>query len=245
MNSGLYTAVSGLRAQMEALDVLANNLANLNTAGFKEEKTFYRILNETLAANETDNPAININNQAVLAGRALNFIDGSLLATHRDLDVALTGNGFLTVATPHGTRFTRNGGLMLNSKSVLCTAEGYPVLGENGQIALGEGRIDINAHGEVSLNGLRVDRLKIASFDPRIQMLKEGSSLLLPGGDPVKADPTNVEVHQGYLEQSNVNPIASVVGLVDIMRQYESIQKCVNLLMNDINAKSIEKIGRY
>jgi flagellar basal-body rod protein FlgF len=244
VNSGLYTAVSGLRAQMEALDVLSNNLANLNTTGFKEEKTFYALLNSTMESNEAGELGSVINNQSVLAQRMTNLTDGSLQVTQRELDLALTGNGFLTVETPRGIRYTRNGSLALDSKSVLCTAEGFPVLGENGRITLGSGRIDINREGEVSLNGTRVDRLKLAAFDNSVTLTREGGSLLTPAEDTAKPKSADAEVRQGYLEQSNVNPISSVIGMVGIMRQYESIQKSVQVIMNDMNAKCIERIAR-
>lgn len=244
MNSGLYTAVSGLRAQMEALDVLSNNLANLNTTGYKEEKTFYTLLNTTMEANEAGELGSAINNQPVLAQRMTNLSDGSLQVTQRELDLALTGNGFLTVETPRGVRYTRNGSLALDSKSMLCTTEGFPVLGENGRITLGSGKIDINREGQVSLNGTRVDRLKLAAFDNSVILTREGGSLLTPQGNPAQPKMADVEVRQGYLEQSNVNPISSVVSMIGIMRQYESIQKSVQVIMNDMNAKSIERISR-
>ncbi len=229
---------------MNALDILSNNLSNVNTTGFKEEKPFYTLLNETLQGSAGGELGAVINNHAVLSRGSLNFASGSLALTGRDLDVALTGSGFLSVQAPQGVRYTRNGSLTLNAKSVLCTVEGFPVLGENGQIALGPGKVSINEQGEVFLNDARIDRLKTASFANPAALLREGSSLMAPVAGQAPAAASGLEIQQGYLEQSNVNPITAVVGLVGIMRQFEAIQKSFNLLMNDINAKSIERLGR-
>jgi len=234
----------GLRAQTTALDLLSNNLANLNTAGFKETKTFYTVLDQ--AMEDPQRSALNraINTQTVAAQGALVQSDGSLLSTGRDLDIALSGVGLLTVDTARGVRYTRNGSLHLGKNSALSTAEGDTVLGENGPIRLGEGKIQIDAEGNVFLAGTRVDRLKLVTFDDPGALGREGNSLLVPLSDAAKARPAQPQVNQGYLEQSNVNAIASVVNLVGILRHFEAVQKSVTLIMNDINTKAIEKLGR-
>ena len=157
MHSGIYIAYSGLKAQMDTLDTLANNLANVNTTGFKEQKSFSTALN--LALGSPDAPALDaaINN-AVLTESATNFSSGNLVKTDRDLDLALTGNGFLTVETPGGLRYTRNGNLTTDARSVLCTSEGFPVLGERGRIVLSPGKVNINEDGEILVDGTRTDR---------------------------------------------------------------------------------------
>ena len=244
MNSGLYTAFSGLRAQTTALDMVSHNLANVNTAGFKEGRAFFTLLNQ--AVNDPDSTGLGavINNQVVLAEGALNESDGSQVATNRDLDIALAGNGYLTVQTPRGVRYTRFGSLMIGKQDVLSTREGYAVLGENGRIQLGPGKVRIDEQGGVYLEGNLVDRLKLVTFaDPRA-LQREGASLMVPANGKAQATPAQPQVQQGYLEQSNVNAVASVVGLIGILRHFEAIQKSVNLLMNDINAKAIDRLGR-
>jgi flagellar basal-body rod protein FlgF len=243
VHSGIYTAYSGLKAQMEALDVLASNLANVNTTGFKEQKAFFSALNLALDAPDATPLDSAINTHAVLAESAMNLKDGSLVETHRDLDLALTGNGFLTVETPGGIRYTRNGNLVTDARSVLCTADGNPVLGERGRIVLGPGKVDINQDGEILVGGTRVDRLKLASFDNPAALLREGGSLVAPDGQPPKPAP-GVAVRQGYQEQSNVNPVLATVRMLEIMRHFEAIQKSVQLMYNEMDAKSIEKLGR-
>jgi flagellar basal body rod protein FlgG len=229
---------------MNALDILSNNLANVNTTGFKEERPFYTLLSQVREASPTGELGAVINSQSVLSRGAVNLVNGALMLTSNDLDVALAGSGFLTVQAPQGTRYTRDGSLARNANSVLCTADGFPVLGDNGPIVLGPGRTSINEQGEVFSDNVRIDRLKIAEFQNPQSMLREGNSLMVaPDGDtPVR--PQSVSVRQGYLEQSNVNPVSSVVELVGILRHFEAIQKSFNMLMNDINSKAIERLGR-
>ncbi len=245
MNSGLYTAYSGLRAQSDALEILANNLANVNTTGFREERAFFALLHESIESpNESGSldPAIN---SSVLAHKAVNSAEGSLNFTGRDLDIAIAGNGFLIVDAPQGTRYTRNGSLHLNAQSVLTTSDGFPIRGASGQpIRLGPGKIQISEDGEVLLGSKKVDRLKIVSFDNVSTLEKEGNSLFIAPEGASSEKPSTAAVKSGYLEQSNVNPVSSIVQMVEILRHFEAIQKSVNLLMNDINSKAIEKLGQ-
>jgi flagellar basal-body rod protein FlgG len=185
-----------------------------------------------------------INNQVVLAEGALNESDGSVLATNRDLDIALAGNGYLTVRTPRGLRYTRDGGLAIGKQDLLSTRDGDAVIGENGPIQLGQGKVRIDGQGAVYLDGNLVDRLKLVTFNDPRALQREGSSLMVPVSDKVQPVSAQPEIRQGYLEQSNVNAIASVVGMVGILRHFEAIQKSVNLLMNDVNAKAIDRLGR-
>jgi flagellar basal-body rod protein FlgF len=230
---------------MEALDIMANNLANVNTAGYKEQKAFFSVLRDTMnSSSENDlNPLFP--ERTVLARATMNLSDGILRTTQRDLDVALVGDGFMAVSTPRGVRYTRNGSMSINAKGELATADGMPILGENGSpIALTSGKVNITEQGEVYLNGTRVDRIKITTFDNPSQLLMEGNSLLAPGNSEMKTKPGNTTMRQGFLEQSNVNAVTSVVEMVQIMRRFESIQKGVNLVLNDLDSKSIEKLGR-
>ena len=245
MNSGIYTAYSGLRAQSDALEIISNNLANLNTTAFKEEKAFYTYLDPSADASQQTADLNGTINQSIRVGSVVNSAEGTLSATNRDLDIAIEGNGFLVVNTPRGIRYTRNGNLNLNAQSVLVASDGSPVIGESGKpITLGPGKITIGESGEVSLDNAQVDRLKIASFDDLSALKKEGSSLFISRADRSLEKSSDAKIKSGYLEQSNVNPVSSIVRMVEILRNYEAIQKSINLVMNDINSKAIEKLGR-
>ncbi len=245
MNNGIYTAYSGLRAQMDALDVLANNLANLNTAGFKEEMIYFSLQNPAAESATNSSDLGSTINRSIKTQGALSALDGSINQTNRDLDVAIEGNGFLTLQTPRGIRYTRNGNLQLNSKGLLVASDGSPLLGTSGRpIALGPGKIAISEQGAVSLDGSEVDRLKIVAFDDLSNLAREGNSLLMLQNGKGEEKISNARIKSGYLEQSNINAINSIVRMVDIMRQFEAIKKTIDLVMNDINTKSIDKLGK-
>jgi flagellar basal-body rod protein FlgF len=240
MNGGIYTLFSGMRAQMEALDVVANNLANLNTSGFKEEKAFFTVLDNEINIGELTPKKAMVQSQSMMNASA-----GQLEATQRELDVAIDGNGAIAVETPQGTRYTRNGHMNINAKGMLCAAGGAAVIGESGKpIVLGPGSVVINQNGEIYQNGNRLDRIRIVAFDSPKALLREGDSLMTLSGKSVTPKPADAKVLQGYLEQSNVNPVACCVSMVGIMRQFEAMQKSISIVMNDINLKSIDKLGR-
>jgi flagellar basal-body rod protein FlgF len=244
VNNGIYTAYSGLRAQLDALDLLANNLANLNTTGFKEELAFFSLLNPSAEASANAGDLGSTINSIVKTGGYTNSSTGSFSRTDRNLDLAIEGSGFLVVQTARGIRYTRNGSLTANEKGVLVASGGDPVIGKNDKpITLGRGTVRIDEEGSVTLDGRDIGRLKIVSFDDVTKLSREGNSLLLLQNGNVQEKVSSAKIKSGYLEQSNVNAVGSIVRMIGIMRQFEAIQKSV-LAMNELNTKSIEKLGR-
>ena len=245
MNSGIYTAYSGLKAQSDALEILSNNLANsIPLLSKKKTRSIPTSIQSAGASQQTADLNGTIN-QSIRVGSVVNSAEGSLSATNRDLDIAIEGNGFLVVNTPRGIRYTRNGNLNLNAQSVLVASDGSPVIGASGKpITLGPGKISIGESGDVFLDKTQVDRLKIVSFDDLSALKKEGSSLFISRADRSLEKSSDAKIKSGYLEQSNVNPVSSIVRMVEILRHFEAIQKSINLVMNDINSKAIEKLGR-
>ena len=245
MDSGLYSAYSGLRANADMLEVLSNNLANINTTGFKGEETFFRTYNR--AVSESMLPPLDqaINDSTVVQGSVTNFQGGPVMTTGRDLDVALEGSGFLSIETPAGTRYTRNGKLNVNSAGHLVTSEGFAVLGKGGPISVPRGKVDISLTGEIEVNKVRVDTLKIVDFADRTQLEKVGNSLFQTRGTGITGqEPKEVLVRQGALEQSNVNPVQQMMLMINMMRQFEGLQKAIHTVMDTVNSQSINQVGR-
>lgn len=245
MNSGIYTAYSGMQAQMDALDILANNLANINTTGFKEEKAFFTVLQESAVETQYENALQAAINNPVIVRGTLNGTEGSMINTYRDLDIAIEGEGFLVVETPGGIRYTRNGNLNVNSDGVLTTSNDFPVLGsEMKPIKLGPGKIQIGENGDVELDDAKIDVLKLVRFENLSSLAKEGNSMFVSKSGRDIELKSDAKIRSGFLEQSNVNPIASVVKMVAILRDFESMQKSMNLITNEMNKKAIETLSR-
>ena len=241
----MYTAYSGMKAHSDALEITANNLANINTVGFKGDRAFNTMLREAIGdSGRPDGIGVTVT-KSVRTDSVIDYSDGQMLSTGRNLDVAIRGDGFLTVETQYGERYTRNGNMHLDSNSTLRTADGNPVLGVSGRpITLGPGDVRISDSGAVHLDGVEVDRLRVVVFEEYSQLEKEGGTLFVSNGEQAPVLKTDMVVRSGFLEQANVNALRSMVDMISLLRQFESIQRSVNHELNTMNSKVIERLGR-
>ena len=245
MDSGSYAACAGLRAQSEALEVAAHNLANLNTAGFRGQQTDFQSL---LAVSHpgfrmwsTNSSVLNpaANNFGVLEGTHLDMTAGNLEATGNPLDVGIEGSGFFAIQTARGTRYTRNGSFQVSSGGVLVTAAGDPVLsdpalGANGVINIPAGAVSIASDGTLSVNGAVAGSIQLVEFAPGTKLTSEGESMIsAPEGSAIPSPQSTLR--QGTLESSNVNSIGSVVTLIGVQRQAEMLQRAMSLFDTEFN----------
>ncbi len=234
-------AASGMKARLESLEMLANNLANVETGGFKADREAYSLY---LSAEAGTDPAFDGTGTApVIESHWTDFSQGNLRETSNPLDVALDGDGFLAIQTKSGTRYTRNGNLRLSPAGVLTAQDGSPVLtATGGQITLQTGQpVEILKDGTVQQRGRNAGKLQLASFD-RSAVNKEGVSYYAaaPNAQPKAA---TAQVLQGKLEQSNTGPAESAVRLISIMRQFEMLQKALTI-GNDMNRKAIDEVAK-
>ena len=234
-----------MKAHSEALEITANNLANINTVGFKGDKSFNTVLSESIKDSGSPTGIGQTINRSIRTNTIIDYSDGSILSTGRNLDVAIRGEGFLAIQTSQGERYTRNGNFHLDSNSMLRTADGNPVLGVSGRpITLGPGEVHISDNGNVYWDGEEIDRLKVVVFRDNSQVKKEGESLFVSAGEAPPTLRTDLVVRSGYLEQANVNAVRSMVDMIGILRHFESIQRSVSHEMNDMNSKVIDRLGR-
>lgn len=234
MDSGFYAACAGMRAQGQALEVAAHNLANLNTTGFRGQQTAFQSL---LAVSR---PAVSnvlnaaTNNFGVLEGTHLDLGSGSLLATGNPLDLGLEGSGYFVIQTGQGTRYTRNGNFHVARSGQLVTANGDPVLGDNGVIRVPAGDVSVSADGTLSVNSAIAGKLRLVEFPPETKLASEGEALLsAPDGTGVPARST--AVRPGMLESSNVNAIGAVMKLIGVQRQFDMMQRAMSLFHTEFN----------
>jgi len=246
MDSGYYAACSALVTRMRALDTIANNLANVNTVGFRAEHNEFSSVMASQSA-DADNPLNQaINDFGVFGGVTVDQTQGSLQKTGNPLDLAIQGGGYFAVQTSNGVMYTRNGSFSVSGKGQLETSNGDLVLGEGGNpITMVPGKIAISANGTISTNGAVTGKLKIVEFPEGTQITSVGNTYYsAPQGKDQEA--ANSDVRQGMLENSNVNPITGMVELVMAQRSAESMQRALamfNTEMDKIASQDIAKVS--
>lgn len=243
-SGGLYLAGAGAMTQQMRLEVVTNNLANVNTAGYRGEKTVFRT--ELEAAQLTPLPPGEIQPLSPYAppfSTVVDFSQGPLQHTGNPLDVAINGPGFFSVQTPEGVQYTRQGSFTLDSEGTLVTADGYPVLGDGGPITLEEGRVEISLDGTIYLNGDEAELLAVTVFDDPQVLKKAGNGRFsLPQGANPGDRPDDVEISQGYVEMANVSVITAMTEMIETSRMFELYQKVIQTA-DDADGVSISKVG--
>lgn len=243
MDSGFYSAFTGLAARMQSLDLLANNLANVNTAGYKSEKEFYRAYTASLRNQGLSPVNQAINDYGLMGGARVDLTAGSLQTTGNDTDLALDGSGFFVVQTKAGMRYTRNGTFQLNTQRQLVDGEGNLVQGQNGPIQVPSGKLNISADGTVSVDGAVLTQLKLVDFAPGTQLSPEGSSnFAVPAN--AQTIPVTGQVRQGMLEASNSDPVTGAVALISIQRNAEMMQRALSIFNTDFNQTAVQELPR-
>lgn len=239
MESGLYAACSALIAETHNLDILANNLANVNTTGYKKESQFFQALTAANGGAALGPLNAAVNQFGVLAGQQLNFHQGSFQNTGNPLDLALQGPGFLTVQTQAGLAYTRAGDLRIGAKGELLTAQGDPVLGEQdkgklGPIYLPSGTISVSANGTISVNGALAAKLHLVEFSSDAPVKPLGDAYFTtPAANVHKA--TQSSVAAGVLENSNVNAIQAETNLITLQRHFDFLERAVQIFNQDFD----------
>ena len=234
MDPLLISAASGMRARMDSLDMLANNLANSGTSGFKADREFYTVMQDALPMvqrNWTD------------------FSQGDLVPTGNPLQLGLDGKGFFALNSPGGTVYTRNGEFRISKANQLETAEGFTLRNTSD-----EGKpitvdpavpIAIDRDGTVQQAGQAVGKIEMMAVpDPSLSLHKQGNSYFAidtPGLKPTPAD--RIEIRQGSLEQSNVPVGDGAIRLVSVMRQFEMLQRALTMGA-EMNRRAVEDVAK-
>lgn len=250
MYSGFYAALTGLVAKFDALDLVANNFANVNTTGYKAQEDFYRTLTATMGQGNVSPLNRAVNDYGVLGGATTDLTTGSIQATGNPLDIALEGKGFIVAKTSAGDRYTRNGSLHVNAKSILSTSEGDPVMGlipkpkgkpGEGPIKVPQGTISISPGGIISVNGSLVGQLKLVEFKPGTRLAMEGNGYY---NAPATAEQpaTNPGIHQGSLESSNVNPMSAMVSLILLQRETQMLQTAISTFDHTFDESMVSSV---
>ncbi|HHV16911.1 MAG TPA: flagellar basal-body rod protein FlgF [Gelria sp.] len=254
MIKGLYTAGSGMMLQMARQDVVANNLANVNTSGYKKQvavaQAFPNMLMSRLGEIEKNSqgeyePAPvkligGLGTGAVVEKIYTDNTMGNIRKTDNATDLALNNDGYFAVLTPQGERYTRDGQFKINNEGTLTTNQGYPVLDIDNQTITLEGEFMVGENGNISLNGENIAQLKVVNFENPQYLQREGDNLVAAEEEEIILE--NPGILQGYIEESNVNAVREMVELINVVRAYESMQKIVQA-EDEITQVAIDQVG--
>jgi flagellar basal-body rod protein FlgF len=243
MDALTIAATSGLQSRMESLDLLANNLANSATSGYKSDQEFYGLFSAGVASGAGDDPATTM---PVIQRQWTDFSQGTLQVTGNAMDVAINGRGFLVVNSPGGPLYTRNGSLQVLASGQLATADGYALKTASGDPiqASSSKPIEISTDGTVTQEGQALGQLQVVNFASTQSLTKMGNTCFRntdPKNIPTAA--TDVEIQQGKVEGSNVPVAQAAMRLVGVMRQFEMLQKAIGV-SSDMDTKSIQEVAR-
>lgn len=243
MIQGIYTASMGMTPLMQKQDQIANNLANINTTGFKQSGLFIKTYQKFLT-NDQLQPFVN---QQIKADEVyVDYKEGTLRQTNAPLDIAIKGSGFFTVMTNDGLQYTRNGNFSLSPEGLLICSDGSRVMGTEGFIRVEPDiPITISDNGEVIQRGESKGVLKITDFKKPYQMFRCGESRfrpMIPDGDSTVTSAGYV-VRQGYLEGSNVDIIRNMAQMISAHRNFEADQKALHA-QDETLEKAVNQVGR-
>ena len=249
MENALLIGLSRQMVLERQLDVVANNIANVNTTGFKSDQSLFQ--EYLMPGAHEDNFVGSDRRESYVEDRGTyrDFSQGAAQQTKNPLDLAIQGNGFLVVQTAAGERYTRDGGLQLNNQGQLVTAEGDQVLGTAGPIVFQPTDHDVNIapDGTVTVQeGInRTDslrgKLRLVSFADAQRLLKEGSNLYSAAAGDAQPDLKST-IEQGYLEKSNVNAVAEMSRMIEVTRAYTQIATMLNQ-ESDLHKTAIEQLA--
>jgi flagellar basal-body rod protein FlgF len=235
LDSGFYAACAGLRAQTQALEVIANSVANLNTAGYRGQQPMFRSLLAG-AGGQLANPLNQaINDFGVLEGTRTDLSAGNLERTGNALDLAIEGNGFFAFQSQGQTLYTRNGNFQISRKGQLTTAAGDLVLGEQGEaITMPTGEISISPDGTISSAGAVAGKIKVVEFIAGATPLPAGNSSYSAAANAVRPSLSS-NVRQGMLESSNVNSVKAVVDMIAVQRHAEMLERAMSVFESNLD----------
>jgi len=243
MDNALYVGLSRQMTLRRELDIVANNIANANTTGFKVE--------DLMVHTEQAKPAKTLDGSSPVkfvldTGVARNFTQGALTKTGGDFDLAIEGQAFFKIQTASGERYTRDGRFTTNPEGILVTQAGNQVMDEGGgQITIDPklGPVTIGKDGIVSQGAIRVGKIGLVRPDDLASLAKDGDNLYRNTANTTPQPVTDAQIHQGMLESSNVQPVIEITRLIEIQRAYEGVAKMMDNTA-ELSRSAVERLGK-
>lgn len=243
MDNSLLVSLSQQLAAYQSMDVIANNIANVSTPGFRREQPTFQEYIADVAPGEGETGMQQLS-FVKDSGIVRDMSEGPMQTTGHPFDLALHGKGFFVVQTPNGERYTRNGHFSLDTSGQIVDDSGNPLLGDGGAITItsDDGDIHIGVDGTLSGKNGQMAKLRVASFANEATLAKEGANMFsAPGQTPATA--ADAKITQGMLEGSNVQPVVEISRMVDVMRAYQATATLTQS-QEDLMRQAIDKLGQ-
>lgn len=259
MQQSMYSALFGALTNEHRMNNIANNLANVNTSGYKRDvlafqDTFWKFAHDTVME-----PILSVRSEKLfpepqhmarvrIATAKTDFSQGSMKFTGNPLDVAVAGDGFFKIRTNNEELFTRSGHFVLNNEGMLVTPNGHPVLGVGGAeitIPAGTSNINIGVDGSIYADGNMVGQLQVSTVEDLTALQKVGQSAyrLRENAAAGEQEADNFSVEQGYLESANVEVVYEMVNMIEAHRQFEAYQKVMQTT-DSLDKEAVSKVGK-
>ena len=241
MIKGIYRAASGMLPRIKKQEVTANNLANVNTPGFKRQNVF---MEELSRAQQKVVPKQERWEIPMMDDVYTDYSQGVLERTGDDLNIGLDGNGFMAVQTPDGeTLYTRAGNFSMSPEGEVITPDGCTLMTDAGPLVIEPGsKVTFGIDGSVTVNGEEFGKLAIVDFEkPNALERAEGNAYRAPA-NITQTEPERVFVRQGYLERANVDVVREMIDMIASFREYESNQKAIQII-DDSLEKTVNRVG--
>jgi flagellar basal-body rod protein FlgG len=235
MYKGMYIALSGAVLKQKHMDLFAQNIANVNTNGYKKERISFR--EYLIPADNASGVVEDGRTMTQLSAQVTDFSNGPILSTSNPLDLAISGDGFFAL---ENNRYTRNGNFKISNDGYLATQGNIKILGDGGPISIEGNRIGISSSGEVFADDISVGNIKVVDFEDRSKLKKMDGGLFYSEESGQEID---ANISQGYLESSNVEVIREMVQMVTSMREFESYQKMIHAF-DEAASKTINEMGK-
>jgi flagellar basal-body rod protein FlgF len=227
-------AVTGLFRQERRHELIANNLSNAQTTGFKKDvPVFHKIFSEAFSSYPLGEFETSVTS----------FQQGELQATQNPFDLAIEGEGFFKVKTPQGIRYTRSGHFRLNREGTLVQDSGYPVLGRTGEINLRGNQFSVDKDGTFHVDGSIRDKIALVTFADLKGLRKEGQALFKLESEQEEKEVSQSQVHQGALELSNINIMEEMIRMIDALRSFQACHKIVQV-QDEMDAKAVNELAK-
>lgn len=244
MDTTQLVSLSQQLAAYQSMDAIANNLANISTPGFKRETPQFQEYVDQLQPSEGQTGTAQTVSFVQQTGSRRDLTEGHIDMTNAPFDLAINGQGYFTVQTASGPRYTRNGHFTLDASGRIVTDAGDPVQGSGGDISISstDGDIHIAADGQVSGKNGQIGQINLVDFPDDRALVKQGESLYSTSQASQPA--SNATLKQGAIESSNVQPVIEISSMIEVMRSYQATMN-LSQTQSDLTRQAIDKLATF